>query len=780
MPLDPNYVPFTGLWELHTDKDTTELLANGYVLFFRDTARTTGKPVYQLTGSPPNYNYIQYGFLVMTGPNAGAWQVNLNDQGAFSQIPYGYCLDSNGDLDLYFVQFYNNNGIFQFSREGVPNFFAVSQNTPQIPINYIPNGQFRLHTDIPKTATLEEGEIRQAVTQIAYGGWTFARPTSSTARDFVNFQRIGAFITNPSKSPRYAVRAKCENPSGDQFKDIRIRFDDVNKFSSATQEYTFSIVGQIMSGGNINIDLILIKNFGTGGDTTTETNLTTFSVTSVFTNLFFSFVFGANSGKTIGTLDDDYLELALRLPPNSIFDVEFTDAILTIGNVNNPTFDDTTTRQFIYRSLFEDIVPQPDGSDINLPLILTSTGLGYDDSSVGSIMAQTTSDISAGWIKADGSQYKTSSYFPDGVPCSRLQKKYLNIANSETIPRYGTGKNFVTVYPINGTFDGTLRIVNNSPGTVPDFSDGGIPTGFTFHNINSGSVNTGSLGIFYNGNSFYILGNSLGIANSSISAGTSGFTVSTLRNNALMKYLASVTIPSVSGLAGKYFSFSNTTTNYYVWYKVDGSGTDPAPGGTGIEIDILSTWNILAVAQITAAAICGLKQTGVVCIAASSVTPGSYFYINTALQDYYAWYSVNGAGTDPSIPGKIAIEVSLNSVYSPAAVSEQTTIFVNSYYFAVPDLRGMFLRGWDNGAGIDPDSLLRWSLKNDFISGDNVGTMQLDQIPNISITTDSFGQPGGFDTYVAGSATESSAGILPVGGSESRPINASVNWLVKY
>ncbi len=67
MALNPNYVPLTPLWEVFTDKDLLTFLSDGYVKFFIDTERTVGKPVYQLTGSPPNYSYTQYGFLDTDG-----------------------------------------------------------------------------------------------------------------------------------------------------------------------------------------------------------------------------------------------------------------------------------------------------------------------------------------------------------------------------------------------------------------------------------------------------------------------------------------------------------------------------------------------------------------------------------------------------------------------------------------------------------------------------------------------------------------------------------------
>lgn len=41
------------------------------------------------------------------------------------------------------------------------------------------------------------------------------------------------------------------------------------------------------------------------------------------------------------------------------------------------------------------------------------------------------------------------------------------------------------------------------------------------------------------------------------------------------------TAPTVQG---KYFTFANTSTSYYGWFSSGGNGSDPAPGGTGVQI----------------------------------------------------------------------------------------------------------------------------------------------------------------------------------------------------
>jgi hypothetical protein len=76
-------------------------------------------------------------------------------------------------------------------------------------------------------------------------------------------------------------------------------------------------------------------------------------------------------------------------------------------------------------------------------------------------------------------------------------------------------------------------------------------------------------------------------------------------------FVWTITINSAP-LASQYFLYSSgpsdTGTEYYGWYRVNGVGTDPAIGGrTGIMIDILSTDSVNAIAQKTADAVNSLN-----------------------------------------------------------------------------------------------------------------------------------------------------------------------------
>lgn len=113
---------------------------------------------------------------------------------------------------------------------------------------------------------------------------------------------------------------------------------------------------------------------------------------------------------------------------------------------------------------------------------------------------------------------------------------------------------------------------------------------------------------------------------------------------------------------------------------------------------------------------------------------------------------------------------------------EQTT-------FTLPDFRGRFLRGVDDpsgasAAGRDEDADLRLAASQGGNAGDRVGTVQGDAFASHAhqITSNSAGSQIGAiveSRGVPGLGYEQVATTLTEGGSESRPENAAVNFLIK-
>jgi microcystin-dependent protein len=101
--------------------------------------------------------------------------------------------------------------------------------------------------------------------------------------------------------------------------------------------------------------------------------------------------------------------------------------------------------------------------------------------------------------------------------------------------------------------------------------------------------------------------------------------------------------------------------------------------------------------------------------------------------------------------------------------------------FNLPDLHGRFLRGRDGGALRDPDSGTRTAMSIGGNTADNVGSVQVDELKShthtmMSPTELNGNGVGGNPVWEGNGAGNTGA----TGGNETRPVNAYVNWIVKY
>jgi microcystin-dependent protein len=133
----------------------------------------------------------------------------------------------------------------------------------------------------------------------------------------------------------------------------------------------------------------------------------------------------------------------------------------------------------------------------------------------------------------------------------------------------------------------------------------------------------------------------------------------------------------------------------------------------------------------------------------------------------------------------------------------------NATSFNVPDLRGMFLRGVDAGAGVDPEAGGRTAANGNGNTGDLVGTIQGNEVqghghtiedpghnhtngdfklilePQTSSIVFAHGQSGGATapkTFTSKEMLPNATGITVDSstGTETRPINAAVHYIIKY
>ncbi len=116
--------------------------------------------------------------------------------------------------------------------------------------------------------------------------------------------------------------------------------------------------------------------------------------------------------------------------------------------------------------------------------------------------------------------------------------------------------------------------------------------------------------------------------------------------------------------------------------------------------------------------------------------------------------------------------------------------------FNVPDFRGRFLRGLDGTAGVDPDKTTRTAMNAGGNTGNSMGSIQADDLKShrhrlvsqtgmnntnvLHLGYAIHGSQGANGTAFFTDTNNTGQLMENTGGTESRPANASVNFIIKY
>jgi hypothetical protein len=784
--INSKFIPLSTIQEQFWDKLTDAPMAAGTLTFYSDISRTVLKDVYAITGTAPDYTYVSIGSSI-TLSSIGTIDDSLGNNLVPYLYPYeGVPDDNSSNVELYYIVVTNSGAQFQFDVPAMPYMIDSSNPSNLFSNNYVPNGQFLLHRDL-----LNNGLIDATSTVVAYGGWEFTRETN-TSEDYVTFPRFSAPIANPTGNPRYAcdVRCKTPNTSDTTPKVLQLKFNDVNKFSdfstSDPQTYTFFFTAKSNLTTNVPLTVKIYRYFGSGGTASVPTPIIEdIVVTPNYGSFQGSFTFGSNSGMTLGANNDDYVAIQLVLPATYPFDVSFTDFVLVAGEETITAYPITTDGEMQGDTFGASLPPpNPDGSDIGLPIILYKDKWGYDYSQVGKINACVYATAGNNEVLCDGSNYDTSTVNSIGIPYSRIRDATFNYTYN--LPMFGTGIDFFTALISVGSSSHAILSTNANAVGGALTAEGTIPTGFTFSPAFTGATNyMFRSAIDYNGN-IYASCITAGAPADAPVTGTSGFTVSTFKEGVSgTNAITYISDHVATSLAGLYFKICNTTTKYYVWFTVDGAGSDPAIGSpwVGIKIDLLSTHNDSDHQRIISSVLSGCRVTDIEFLAASAITAGAWFKMyNPSNALYYVWYQKAGVGTDPAVGGAVkGIKVSLTGTETAAQVALATQLAINSAMWAAPDLRGVFLRGLQTSVTSvnDLDVLTRTAFFQNF-AGNYIGSMQTTQnlihSHSISISPMSGTADGSNSGYWQNSSTGATGNT---GGNQSNPINMYVNYVIK-
>jgi len=248
------------------------------------------------------------------------------------------------------------------------------------------------------------------------------------------------------------------------------------------------------------------------------------------------------------------------------------------------------------------------------------------------------------------------------------------------------------------------------------------------------------------------VGGDLGVTSNLAVGGTSTFSGPTIFKN---------TNTHESGSHDIYENGSSVTyeSNSVVTYETGSSlvmATNSLISGDGF------TQSIVEVITNSSEIVTLLTPAGTVLASFATATPDGYLYCN---------------GTNVS-------RTTYANLY--AAIGDSCGEGDGSTTFTLPDLRGRFLRGQDDGASRDPDDTSRTAMATGGNTGDAVGSVQGHAL---QAHTHSVSEVGGGTNVHPGSPAEASSSDdenVTTGGAsgststETRPVNAYVRYYIKY
>jgi hypothetical protein len=725
---------------------------NGTVETFKSVSPVTQKPTYQDRA------------LTIVLPNP----IPLNQAGVASDVsgtPIPVYLEQ--DEEYYMVVKDSVGTIVQtIDNWQADNYYETAPPTEETVFNnYIPNAQFReLINDI---STYDDSKlISGTAVPIAREGWYFIRNTANSQND-IKFLNFALGQTEVPYNPKHYLRFECTATGVETEKDIYVDIGDVLTF--ANQQVSFAFYAR--SSTSSTISLLTNQYFGSGGSPsgTITTSIDTFTLSPGWNKFTATFTVPDITGKTLGTNKDDKLQIRLRMPLNQLAIIDFTNNQLNHGD---------TVLEFDYKTSLKE---KEDANSYQLPSPTTNDAgkvmtLGADTHTVtweaatpigGMMPWPGIAGVPANWALCDGQTL-------NGEENEIYHDLYLQIKN-----KYGWGIDGFPNFTNNAL---VTNFVYKNDTNVTDAAD--FNTGFTFAKIHDGQ-NYGFLTNLYSAKQLATLRvtnkNNGNVTDAT--AGTSGFTINIIQQGTgSLPEITNITPLVASGLAGKYFEISSTTTDYYVWFTVDGIGTDPAIGGrTGIKIALTGNMSRYAVAAWIFWALAGCEHQTITCVAASALNPSDYFLLYNSAETFTVYARINGIGSNVTSNSGLPFDISGSDTATQVATAVGAAIAAAK--FQTPNIKGLFIRGLDDGTGYDPEWNTRL-IAGDFLTQGGIGSIQFDEVgPHVHPTIPELGPtntPGVYNNYWAGPDPEGTSDTLENSGLETRGVNIALPWIIRY
>lgn len=684
-------------------------LSGGFIYFYADEDHTIQLPTYSDVFDPNNP-------VVNTDP------IQL---GAAGDCPLFYLDDR-----LYYIVITDYTGDQQNPIATINHYNPAdgsSSITGTFNQNYIANPQFNYPIEFWKT-TDGEGEISEAQTTVAWS-WNFYEDEDTDSDNNITFENVvGQGIEG---SPIFQVVLNSETVSSSEtLKDFGQIIGTVDFMAGQTVTFSSQMIS--ITGSSINVELLLYLNYGIDGSDSRFVPITTFSINGNRKKVIYSFTIPDITGYSIG--DDSFMELRIRVGLGQICQFGMTNVLLEPGNVSTPLFLDEAKAFSKAMILGDSTEIENAGLYQNYSSYYYSNGKIFPYYDTGTIVLAPTNLIQNFRAVCDGSSRSVNGYTTNNIPNRRLFDAIgtqfggsgdLIITAKDNVVTfespigarqksdYTAGTTSFTVsntiiglrFDIDLTFNNTTTVSGNFVDNfAPSQTNPTFPTvaGHQYFIPSSSGVLT------YWGTFANIIPNTNIVINTltpgSISAQATFEIVFNSSNPAdYSTRFVPVTISGNTEIVGASFiefaSFSNnnrqpagsTSINNGIGFTIDGI---PAANigikdnyvitveGEDIDVPFLSNISILANIKNFVKQVANPFQWTITVTSAPAAS--QYFLYSSKTVDYYAWFSVDGVGTDPAIVGRTGTEIPTFSGQSEEQIAAVIADTLNNATFSVP------------------------------------------------------------------------------------------------
>lgn len=330
MALDSRYITTSDLEAYFVDKETGLPLAGGIVTFYSDVNRSDLKPIYTISGTAPDYSYVQ-----LPNPTTLSGVGTFQDGVGNNIVAYYFPYDADGNVERYFIDVKSSTGTPQFTRPAWPNDvpqpadIIVSESED----NLVRNPQFtRWGNDQYLSSADNVVFQRLGTNEVIADDFIFERTnTNCTVKvSQINFLPGQTVVPgNPVSFLQYECTAV--NSGGETFKAVSQTYQSAQFLSG--QQVTIGFYG--LSTTEESITVYVTQYFGTGGSPSADvvTQVATINLIDAWTHFSGTITVPSVVGKSFGTNGDDYFKISLGLPLNQISNISFANVQMCQSSV---------------------------------------------------------------------------------------------------------------------------------------------------------------------------------------------------------------------------------------------------------------------------------------------------------------------------------------------------------------------------------------------------------------------------------------------------------------